>query len=93
MLARPLKQQATDPLPNAADAFDAYFDTNKDGVTSFAEYWYEISYGTVNVSGDVHGWVDVPWRVLPEGVGSDLPTAILDFTDLNGSGTYDHFQG
>ena len=92
MLARPLKSQVTDPLPNAADAYDNYFDTNKDGVVSFAEYWYEISYGTVNISGDVHGWVDVPWPALPPGVG-DLPTARLAFTDLNGSGTYDHLEG
>ena len=30
-------------------------------VDSFAEYWEEISYGQVTVSGDVLGWVEIPW--------------------------------
>ena len=32
---------------------------------SFAEYWNEISYGAVTVSGDVVGWIHLPWPILP----------------------------
>ncbi|HVP10490.1 MAG TPA: hypothetical protein VMV94_04790, partial [Phycisphaerae bacterium] len=88
-------------LPNPSNIWDNYFDRVKndppDAVDSFAEYWYEISYGTVSVTGDVYGWVEVPWPVLP----STLPTAdyatlssyTIPFRDLNNNGIYDAFEG
>ncbi len=99
MLARPTKSlQSNEPLPNPDDGWDAYFDTVKPGVQSFAEYWTEISYGTVTVSGDVVGWVDVPWPILPEYLGdvSDrdaLQDAVLPFENLNDGALIDEFEG
>ncbi len=93
-------------LPNFADVWDAYFDRVKDTgaseVDSFAEYWLEISYGNVSVSGDAVGWVEVPWPILPtylfgeSGEGEppgSIDGLVLPFYDLNNSGTLNSFQG
>lgn len=86
-------------LPNPNDAYDEYFDVTKPSVNSFAEYWQEISYGNVTVSGDVFGWVEVPWPVLPDGpsltVGSGGPiTGVnLPYFELNGSGAQEYGEG
>jgi len=73
-------------LPNPAEGWRAYFDRSDPNTWSFAEYWAEISYGTVNVSGDVAGWAEVPWSVRP-------PGDTVTWTDLNGNGLYDKFVG
>ena len=100
----PLQQfQAT--LPNRNAVWDQYFDYNKPGVDSFAEYWTEITYGTVYVSGDVFGWVELPWPILPANLQDpngqpvdpntmgSLDGLILPYGDLNQSGIFDQFGG
>ena len=104
MLANPIKSyraaEIEGPLPNPGNARDQYFDFRvKDDVDSFAEYWHEISYGTVFVSGDVFGWAEVPWPVLPLGDfevdegATTIAGLILPFNDLNGNGVYDDGGG
>jgi|GEM_PF-1013032 len=85
-------------LPNINDIWDQYFDTVKNTghenqVDSFAEYWYEISYGNVSVSGNVFGWAELPWPVAPDPNAADWELAVLPFTDLNSSGTFNQFRG
>lgn len=108
MLANPIKSlrnaagegQPLPQLPNSNGARDHYFDfRQKDSIDSFAEYFHEISYGQVNVSGDVYGWVEVPWPVLPLGDfevdegATTIGNLILPFADLNGNTFYDEFGG
>ncbi len=95
MLATSTKSSGGAPsqLPNPGNVWDAYFDQVKDEgaqrVDSFAEYWDEISYGNVSVSGDVAGWVRVPWPMLPVNVvGERIP-----YVDLNENGVIDRFEG
>jgi len=52
-------------LPSSAGIEDRYFDTLRDDIGSFAEYWDEISYGDVTISGQVTQWINLPWAVLP----------------------------
>ncbi|MGE3180851.1 MAG: hypothetical protein AB7N71_04415, partial [Phycisphaerae bacterium] len=98
LLAYPVKQDAGTAgqagLPNTNDIFDAYFDKFKNGqnggprVDSHAEWWEEISYGDVTVSGNVYGWVNLPWRTLPENPGdlggSAVPVGQADHINLIG---------
>ncbi len=43
-----------------------YFQENpNDNIGSFAEYWEEISYGDVTISGRVTDWLLLPWPVQP----------------------------
>lgn len=108
LLANPIKSlraatgdnEPLPQLPNPGDARDQYFDfRQKPNIDSFAEYFHEISYGQVNVSGDVYGWVDMPWPVLPLGDFSvdegatSIANLVLPFTDLNGNDMYDGFGG
>lgn len=114
MLAAPIKSMRAanvqvGDLPNTTAIFRRYFDRVDPTIDSFAEYWNEISYGNVNVSGDVFGWVEVPWPILPLGDFSvpESATTIsnlnLPFWDLNGQNadgfdggdgdTYDEFSG
>ncbi|MEK6676448.1 MAG: PKD domain-containing protein, partial [Planctomycetota bacterium] len=54
----------------------AYFDQgNNNGIDSFAEYWEEISYGDVTVSGSTFGWIDLPWAMQPPLVNPNRHTA------------------
>ncbi len=96
MLAAPIKSMrahgvAPTTLPRVEDVYAAYFDRINPNINSFAEFWNEISYGNVNVSGDVFGWVELPWPVLPlgdmpvgPGVG-DIAGLNIQWTDLNGA--------
>lgn len=101
MLAAPPKSFATWPpqqaLPNPNLAYRNYFDRVDPTVDSFAEYWHEISYGTVNVTGDAIGWAEIAWPILPAGnepgSAGALKAAVLPYTDLNGSGTFSKFAG
>ncbi len=100
MGAAPVKSIAGWPditLPNLYDAYQVYFDLYDPNTASFAEYWREISYGTVSVSGDVAGWAEVPWPVLPSGLTpgdhEGMEAAVLPFTDLNDSAFFEKFRG
>lgn len=42
-----------------------YFDQVNPDIGSFAEYWEEISYGDVTISGTVTDWVELPWAIMP----------------------------
>src|SRR5690606_13351283 len=98
MLANPIKSlrnsvgenEPLPVLPNPNGARDHYFDfRQKADIDSFAEYFHEISYGQVNVSGDVYGWVEVPWPVLPLGdfevdeEATTISNLVLPFSDLD----------
>ncbi len=69
------------------DIFDQYFDDFNPVIDSFAEYWKEISYGQVTVTGNVFDWGEIPWPLLPAGSTGSLP-----FTNLNGGG-FGQFNG
>lgn len=110
MLAVPVKEAANrnDPAlrPNRTSVYRQYFEpayridpTADLTVQSFAQYWDEISYGNVTVSGDVYGWVDIPWPVLPKGdfnVPADetsISTYLLPYKELNDTGLYELGEG
>ncbi len=86
-------------LPSSGDCFAHYFDETDPQINSYAEYWEEISYGQVHVSGDVFGWVEIPWPVLPLGDfevdegATTISNLTLPFSDLNDNDTYDQFAG
>lgn len=75
ILADPPKDHpgAAVPLPNRSEVNDYYFDKTKNGqnggprIDSFAEWWEEVSYGNVTVSGNTYGWVSLPWPTSPPG--------------------------
>lgn len=115
MLALPSKtvrqsynyQQFLTTLPNFDDIRVHYHDLHANpDVDSFAEYWWEISYGTVAVSGGVFDWVEIPWPILPTtavepgsatidplATSGSLDGYYLPYNDLNSSGTFNQFQG
>lgn len=68
------------PLPDPQDIRNQYFDILNPSIRSFAEYWREISYGDITISGKVTDWVFLPWRIAP---AAALPN---DPRDLNGDG-------
>ena len=70
ILANPTKtfdalgEEGDEANPATVDA--QYFDTNpNNGVYSLAEWWDEVSYGAVTVSGDTFGWLYLPWPLEP----------------------------
>ncbi|RME37046.1 MAG: PKD domain-containing protein, partial [Planctomycetota bacterium] len=72
-------------LDAVAPIRQAYFDIDPtNDVLSFAEYWEEISYGDVTVSGDVFGWVTLPWAFEPDppNAAEERPSPV-DFVDLH----------
>lgn len=105
MLAAPIKSLGTPlpALPNPFTVYDHYFDKSKPAVESFAEYFREVSYGNVTVSGDVYGWAEIPWPILPQAPTMNIDPfnynstnfggLILPFRDLNRSGAYEPFGG
>lgn len=79
MLANSPKQFAGAPptLVNPQLVREQYFDKIAgNGIDSLAEYWEEISYGDVTISGDVTDWINLPWRIT-RAVGTE------GFIDLN----------
>lgn len=86
-------------LPNPADIWDAYFDKTKnaepgqpgDRVDSFAEWWEEVSYGDVTVTGNAYGWVQMPWPSEPE--ETDASGTRFPHIDLNGDRVYSAGDG
>jgi len=62
--------------PSSGRVREAYFEDPD----SFAEYWEEISYGAVTITGDVTRVINIPWRV--DGPNEwDLPTP-ADYINL-----------
>ncbi|MBU0717160.1 MAG: PKD domain-containing protein [Planctomycetes bacterium] len=60
-----------------------YFDRISPNIDSVAEYWEEISYGYVLMTGDVLEWVTVPWPFEPNGPNGDPDRpAPADYLDL-----------
>jgi len=72
-------------LPNPQQIRNQYFDTINPDINSFAEYWKEISYGDVTISGQVTDWVQLPWAVQPK--------TPMNFVDLDGDGKYKYGKG
>ena len=69
------------------DVFAQYFDNFDPSIDSFHEYWKEISYGEVTITGDVFDWGEIPWPILPPGTPSSIGfTGLVD-------GTYQAFVG
>ncbi|UCC30761.1 MAG: hypothetical protein JSU86_00505, partial [Phycisphaerales bacterium] len=71
-------------LPNPQLIRAQYFN-NPEG--TFADYWREISYGDVTISGEVTDWITLPWRVRP------IETEGQAGVDLNGDGSISYGQG
>ncbi|MCH7870811.1 MAG: hypothetical protein IID33_03840, partial [Planctomycetes bacterium] len=103
-LADPSKDHegSTLQLPKRTDIWDAYFDKVKNGqddgirVDSFAEWWEEVSYGDVTVSGEVFGWVSVPWPTSPPGFDGDSgfgSTSVIPHVELQGGFSYQPGSG
>ncbi len=63
-------------LLNPQSVTDEYFDTINPGIDSFAEYWKEISYGDVTISGRVTDWILLPWAIQPQ-----QPMSYVDLND------------
>ncbi|HUU82232.1 MAG TPA: PKD domain-containing protein [Phycisphaerae bacterium] len=73
-----------------------YFDHNpNNNIYSLAEWWNEISYGAVTVSGSTFGWLKLPWPLQP--VDSDDEdedvNSPADHINLNFSGHYQYGSG
>ncbi|UCF33793.1 MAG: hypothetical protein JSV78_00485, partial [Phycisphaerales bacterium] len=83
---------------------NAYFLKNpNDGVGSFAEYWEEVSYGDVTITGQVTDWISLPWPFQPlladlDSIGDDGPTDASgrispeSFMDMDRNGQYSYGQ-
>jgi len=53
-------------LPSRTAIDRQYFDrVAGNGINSFAEYWEEISYGDISITGETEGWIDLPWALEP----------------------------
>jgi hypothetical protein len=83
---------------------NAYFLKNpNDGVGSFAEYWEEVSYGDVTITGQTTDWISLPWPFQPlladpDSVGEGGPTDASarispeSYMDMNRDGQYAYGQ-
>ncbi len=69
-------------LYNAEEIYKDYFDRVNPGIDSFVEYWEEISYGDVVITGDVEGWVALPWAFEPEAPYGGERSSPEDFINL-----------
>ncbi|MEK6797792.1 MAG: PKD domain-containing protein [Planctomycetota bacterium] len=82
---------------------DQYFDRIRPDIGSFAEYWEEISYGDVRISGDTTDWINLPWAIMPPLVNEQSAPPVDDaidnpafrnspanFFDLNFTGFYEY---
>jgi PKD repeat protein len=72
-------------LPNPQLIRNQYFDTINPAVNSFAEYWKEISYGDITISGQVTDWLQLPWAIQPK--------TPMRFVDMDGDGKYKYGKG
>ncbi len=54
-------------LPDVTAIDREYFSRNPvDAIGSFAEYWDEITYGDIHITGRAFGWVTLPWAFSPD---------------------------
>ncbi len=99
----------TGGLINRQAIFNQYFDTANDDIGSFAEYWEEISYGDVTISGNVADWINLQWAIQPPLLdptedddinpsdedldNNESRNSPANFYDLNRSGQYEYGQG
>ncbi|MCH8147484.1 MAG: hypothetical protein IH987_05745, partial [Planctomycetes bacterium] len=73
-------------LPDSDIIRKDYFDPDHSlDIDSFAEYWEEISYGDVTVSGFVAEWISLPWAFEPMGPNATPRNSPADYIDLFGS--------
>lgn len=72
-----------DGLHSVEDIRKRYFDQTDPNLDSFAEYWREISYGDVIITGDVFEWVSVPWAFEPNAPNGGERASAADFIDLH----------
>ncbi len=70
-------------LHSVEDIRRRYFDRSDDTLDSFAEYWEEISYGDVTITGDVFEWVSLPWVFDPAGPSSGVRASAANYIDLH----------
>ncbi|MCP4250670.1 MAG: hypothetical protein GY778_26815 [bacterium] len=83
------KEQPSPDLVNIQEIGSLYFDNDPFNFTdSFAEYWNEVSYGDITVSGRAFGWVPLPWRY--HAPGDNRPQ---DYIDLDRSFSYRYGVG
>jgi len=69
-------------LTSVAQIQTAYFDRTNAAVDSFAEYWEEISYGDVIITGSTFEWVSLPWAFEPNAPDGGNRTSPADYIDL-----------
>ncbi len=79
-------------LPNPESVRRQYFDLIDPAVGSFAEYWEEISFGDVLISGETTDWINLPWAIQPPAIGDDVNSPAR-FYDLNEDALYTYGQG
>ncbi len=61
-----------------------YFNPGNDpNVLSFREFWQEVSYGDVTVTGDVFPWIYLPWAFEPNAPNAPARASPEDFIDLH----------
>ncbi len=70
-------------LHSVEDIRKQYFDRLDPELDSFAEYWEEISYGDVTITGDALGWVTLPWAFDPNAPNGGERASAADFIDLH----------
>lgn len=87
------------PLPNPELIRKQYFDKNSENdIDSFAEYWREISYGNVTITGEVTDWIVLPWAIQPGQAPDEDPGMWEEFDntramvqiDVDGDGNPDN---
>ncbi len=71
-----------DGLHNVTTIDKDYFDTSDPNIDSFVEYWEEISYGDVIVTGRTFGWVTLPWAFEPDAPNAPARPSPADFINL-----------
>lgn len=70
-------------LHSVQDIRNRYFGASNAEYSTFADYWKEISYGDVVITGDVFEWVSLPWVFEPDGPNQDARPSPADFINLN----------
>lgn len=74
--------QPPEGLPPFSQINNQYFDkTAGNNIQSFAEYWEEISYGDVTISGTTTDWLVLPWPIQPPANNNPSQYLVLDPTD------------
>jgi PKD repeat protein len=104
--ARNPRFQPTGGLINKTLIDRQYFDQIDPNIGSFAEYWEEISYGDVTISGQVTDWVSLPWSIqaplvndaddTPENgraPGAQVYNNGTNFFDASNNGMYEYGRG